>query len=290
MKSKILLQIDHDNQPSSFDSIVALDAGVEQLLTYGGSSVFDVEGLIHGAMFTRGPKDLHQTAAFFGGSDVDLTMQMFDRARKCFFGPFQISLMADPNGSNTTAVAAVLSAEKHVALQGATVTVLAATGPVGQRIAQLTARLGAAVQVCSRRLERAQNVCDEIAESIDGAKLQAIEVANSRQAIDVCRDSTVVYGAGAAGVELLAAEWQESESKIKVAIDVNAVPPAGLAGLEVSDNANQRESATCYGAIGVGGLKMKIHKRAIQRMFESNDVCLDLDAIYDIGLSLASET
>ena len=30
-----------------------------------------------------------------------------------------------------------------------------------------------------------------------------------------------------------------------------------------------------YGAIGVGGLKMKIHKAAIARLFETNDAILD---------------
>ena len=36
MTAKILLQLDCDQQPSTFDAIVALDAGAETLLRHGG--------------------------------------------------------------------------------------------------------------------------------------------------------------------------------------------------------------------------------------------------------------
>ena len=80
---------------------------------------------------------------FFGGSDVGATEALVSAAKACFFGPVRVSLMSDPNGSNTTAAAAVISVEKHVALSGQVVTVLAATGPVGRRIVELAATLGA---------------------------------------------------------------------------------------------------------------------------------------------------
>ena len=59
---------DSDTQPSSFDSVVAIDAGVDQLLRY---SQVEVDGVVHshGAMFTRGGDDL-RTAIFIGGSRV----------------------------------------------------------------------------------------------------------------------------------------------------------------------------------------------------------------------------
>ena len=46
----------------------------------------------------------------------------------------------DANGANTTAAAAVLAVEKHVAPAGATALVLGGTGPVGQRVGRLLAR------------------------------------------------------------------------------------------------------------------------------------------------------
>ena len=64
----------------------------------------------------------------------------------------------DANGSNTTAAAAVLAALEASggSLEGARVLALAATGPVGQRIARLLGRLGATVAVGSRDLDSGQ--------------------------------------------------------------------------------------------------------------------------------------
>ena len=69
-KPRILLQLDPDTQPSVFDSIVAVDSDVEQLFRHGGVAPGDVEALVHGTMFTRGPDDLKNTAIFVGGSNV----------------------------------------------------------------------------------------------------------------------------------------------------------------------------------------------------------------------------
>ena len=68
--AKILLCLDTDPQPSVFDAVVAVDAGVDQLLRHGGVTPADVRDLVYGAMFTRGPADLKNTAVFIGGSDV----------------------------------------------------------------------------------------------------------------------------------------------------------------------------------------------------------------------------
>jgi len=39
----------------------------------------------------------------------------------------------------------------------------------------------------------------------------------------------------------------------------------------VTDKAVQHDGVICYGAIGVGGTKMKAHKAALAKLFESND-------------------
>ena len=68
-----------------------------------------------------------------------------------------MSVLFDGNGSNTTAAAAVLTALQASggSLRGTRVLVLAATGPVGQRIARLLGRLGATVAIGSRDQGRA---------------------------------------------------------------------------------------------------------------------------------------
>jgi len=63
---------------------------------------------------------------------------------------------------------------------------------------------------------------------------------------------------------------------LRVAIDLNAVPPLGIEGVEVTDKGVERDGVICYGAIGVGDTKMKIHRAAIARLFESNDQVLDV--------------
>ena len=65
---KILIQLDTDPQPSVFDRVAALDAGADQLFSYGNVTPEQVRDLVHGAIFTRGPADLKRTAIFIGGS------------------------------------------------------------------------------------------------------------------------------------------------------------------------------------------------------------------------------
>ena len=77
--------------------------------------------------------------------------------------------------------------------------------------------------------------------------------------------------------------WSQLQG-LQVAIDLNAVPPCGIAGLEPFDAAVERDGTLCYGAIGVGGLKMKIHKSAIRALFEQNDRVLDAEEVFEIGL------
>src|SRR5580692_10294434 len=100
MKSRILIQLDVDPQPSVFDGVVAVDAGVEHLFRHGGVTPDAVRELVHGAMFTRGPSDLRSTAIFVGGSDVGRAEAVFEAVTRAFFGPFRVSVLFDSNGSN----------------------------------------------------------------------------------------------------------------------------------------------------------------------------------------------
>ena len=141
---RLLVQLDSDRLPSVFDRIVAYDAAAEEVLSYGAVTEADVRGLVHGAMFTRGPKDLKHTALFIGGSRVDEAERLLAAAKASFFGPFRVSILFDPNGSNTTAAAAVVKLVKAVGgdVRGRRALVLAGTGPVGSRAAGLLLRLG----------------------------------------------------------------------------------------------------------------------------------------------------
>src|SRR3954452_19622193 len=131
-KRKILIQLDGDLHPSVFDRVVAIDAGADEVFSYGGVKPEHVQALVHGAIFTRGPKDLKSTALFIGGSDVAAGEALLKEALRHMIPQFglRVSVLLDANGANTTAAAAVRAAARHLDLQGAPAVVLGATGPV----------------------------------------------------------------------------------------------------------------------------------------------------------------
>jgi hypothetical protein len=284
----ILIQLDTDRKPSSFDQVVAFDAGVDQVLSYGDVTVDDVEPLVHGAMFTRGGNDLRHTAIFIGGSNVAAAERLLARVTKTFFGPMRVSVMMDANGCNTTAAAAVLCAQRHLPLEGVPAAVLGGTGPVGQRAARILAQAGAHVRLASRAIDRAEAACSAILAHAPQARVSPMAAASIEELARACQGTQLVIAAGAAGVELLPDMARRELKTLRVVIDLNAVPPAGIGGVAATDKGCERDGAICYGALGVGGLKMKIHKAALKRLFEQNDQVLDVAAIYETGRSLAA--
>jgi hypothetical protein len=285
-KRKILIQLDSDAHASVFDSVVAVDADVDHLLQYAGVEPTDVRDLVYGAMFTRGPDELHNTAIFIGGSNVAQGESLLAQVVQCFFGPMRVSVMLDANGANTTAAAAVLTAARHLPLASCPALVLAATGPVGQRVVRLLAKQGVQVRAASRSLARARETCQLVASHVPSAKLTPMAVSSESELLTALEGVQLVIAAGAAGVELLPLDARRQCRSLKVAIDLNAVAPTGIAGIKPNDKAVNQDSVVCYGAIGVGGTKMKIHKAAIRRLFEANNLVLDADEIFEIGRAL----
>jgi hypothetical protein len=284
-KAKILIQLDPDPHASVFDAVVAIDAGIERLLQYSEVEPEEVQSLVHGAIFTRSPQDLASTAIFIGGANVAAGEALLKQVTGTFFGPMRVSVLLDANGANTTAAAAVLAAAKHVPLAGASAVVLGGTGPVGQRAARLLAREGANVRLASRTLAKAAEACRGIDAAVKGAKLTPVEANTHSQTADALAGAQIVIAAGAAGAELLPADVRKGAA-LKVAIDLNAVPPLGIGGVDVMDKARERDGAFCYGAIGVGGTKMKIHRAALQKLFTANNLVLDAEEVYQIGREL----
>lgn len=286
---KILIQLDSDLQPSAFDRVVAIDAGADEVFAYGNVQPEQVEGLVHGAIFTRGPKDLKHTALFIGGRDVEIGEKLLDRATKAFFGPIRVSAMIDCNGSNTTAAAAVLAASRHVDLSKCVAVVFGGTGPVGQRVGELVAAAGGTVRLTSRDLERAEEIASVVRGRLGKAgTIEAYETASRTGKAAALGGVDVVFAAGAAGARFLTEQEWSSLQGLKVAVDLNAVPPTGLEKVDLQDKGQDRHGVVCYGALGVGGLKMKIHKTAVARLFEVNDRIYDLSSIFALGREITA--
>ena len=202
------------------------------------------------------------------------------------------SVMLDANGCNTTAAAAVLAARKQVTLSASKAIVLGGTGPVGQRVAQLLALEGARVTIVSRALDKAAHAVEHVNRLLGSDHATAVTPASgeSEEHLRALLPGTsVIIAAGAAGVQLLAQSlWQHDASArdLRVLIDLNAVPPLGIEGVEVMDKGKSRQQVVTYGAIGVGGSKMKIHRAAIASLFTSTQTVLDAPQIYALGKTL----
>ena len=295
---KTLIQLDTDQRTSVFDSMVAIDSGIDFLIQQAAVTPDNVEGLVHGAIFTRGADQLRHTALFIGGSDVISGEQVLRRVCGSFFGPLRTSVMLDSNGSNTTAVAAVLSIANHLDLGSCRTLVLGGTGPVGLRVARILASRGATVVLGSRSQERAESVVANLRQSLaeesqERGQLEARQVVGEEQLQAALEESNVVVSAGAAGICLWPRQcWPPAggSSSVQVAVDLNAVPPSGIEAIEATDKAEPRDGILCYGAIGVGGLKMKIHRAAVARLFTSNDQVLDTEQIFQLGQELVKPT
>ena len=283
---KLLLQLDTSPNPSVFDRVVAYDGGADEVMSCTNVTEENVRDLVHGAIFTRGPRDLHNTAIFIGGTDMSAGERLLAAVAKTFFGPMRVSVMLDSNGSNTTAVAAVAKLQRAVGeLSGRRAVVTAGTGPVGMRAAGLLAKGGADVVVTSRRTDGSASVADSIQQRF-GAAVRPVAMAGAAQAASVLEGAELLLNAGGAGVCLVPREAWLGRSGLRAAADVNAVPPLGIDGIEVTDNGADRNGVTTFGALGVGGLKMKIHKACIARLFDRNDLILDAETIAEVASRL----
>ena len=283
---KLLLQLDSSPYPSVFDRVVAFDAGADEVMSYGGVVEDAVRDLVHGAIFTRGPRDLHHTAIFIGGTDMAAGERLLAAVRDAFFGPLRVSVMLDSNGSNTTAVAAVAkllqAAGPGSDVRGRRVVITAGTGPVGVRAAGLFAKAGADVVLTSRRPEQSTEAIEGLRQRF-GDSVRAVKMSDSSQAAAVLEGAQLVLNAGGAGICLVPRDAWARRAGLRAVADLNAVPPLGVEGIEVNDDGVERESVTVFGALGVGKLKMKIHKACIARLFEHNDLVLDAETIAEVA-------
>lgn len=286
---KLLLQLDTSRLPSVFDQVVAYDAGADDIMSYGGVIETDVRDLIHGCIFTRGPKDLHNTAVWIGGSNMSAGEQVLAMAQDAVFPPFTVSMMLDSNGSNTTAVAAVVKIEETLGgLEGKKVLILAGTGPVGQRAAGLLAKDGARVTITSRKPEQGEKARQFISARFN-VQVEATTMNDPAALPELCKDIDVLLNSGPAGVQMVPRSVWTSAKSLKVAVDLNAVPPLGIEGIEVNDAGVTRDGVVVFGAFGVGNFKTKLHKACVARLFTRNDLVLDAETIAEIARELIAK-
>ncbi|MEJ2352101.1 MAG: methylenetetrahydromethanopterin dehydrogenase [Anaerolineales bacterium] len=291
---KLLLQLDCDKYPSTFDTITAYEAGVDHVLSYGEVTPQDVQGLLHGVMFTRPRADLRQTAIFIGGRRVDACEEILQAAKNAMFDPYCLSVMLDSNGCNTASAAAVALIERTISLAGAKVVILSGFGPVGLRAAKLLAGDGARVLVTSlpreifaatwneERARHDTNLARQLGAEA-GFEIQAVDTLD--EMLSTLRDAQAVLATGPAGVQLLCqSDWAYHPS-LKVLADLNVAPPYGIEGVNPHWHGHEENGRVFFGGLGIGHLKMKVHKAAVMSLFDA-DVILDTEEIYALAKTL----
>jgi len=286
---KILLQLDSSRLPSVFDQVVAYDAGADVVMSYGGVTEGDVRDLIHGCIFTRGPKNLHNTAVWIGGNNMSAGEQLLAMAQDALFDDHTVSIMLDSNGSNTTAVAAVVKIEEALGdLRGKEVVVLAGTGPVGQRAAGLLARDGARVTITSRKPEQGEKARQLISARFN-IQVKAVTFAEASKLPEILKGAEILLNSGPAGVQMVPKSVWTAVKTLRVAVDLNAVPPLGIEGVEVEDAGVKRDGVIVFGAFGIGNFKTKLHKACVAKLFTRNDLVLDAEVIAGIARELVKK-
>ena len=283
---KLLFQFDTDSHPSVFDTVVGYDGGADHVIGHGGLTPENITSLVEGAIFTRAPKDKKNTAIFIGGSDMEAGQHLFKAVQKCFFPGFQVSVMLDSNGSNTTAAAAVAKLAVTGSLQGKNAVVLAGTGPVGQRAAAMLAQEGAQVTITARKMERAVAACENIKKRF-GVDVKPIEAFDNIARANATENAHIILATGAAGIELLSEEQWQNLPNLEMIADANATPPLGIGGTDMMDKGELRPGKVIWGAIGFGTLKLALHRACISKLFEDNKQVLDAENIFALAKEMA---
>jgi methylenetetrahydrofolate/methylenetetrahydromethanopterin dehydrogenase (NADP+) len=301
---KILIQLDSDKFASTFDAIVAHDAGADIVQSYGGITPPDVRSLILSAFFTRGIPDLKNLAAWIGGSDVDAGEEMLKEARSTFFGPFKISLMLDSNGCNTTASTAIAKLARQTELRGRTALVVG-PGPVGLRAAVLLAGEGCCVHLTSipsqwlgdrfngelsrRTLASGRKAAEAFRGSPSaaaGGSVRVDDVAGPAEIEGFLNQAEILVAAGPAGLRMFPKTSWAMKSNLKWLLDFNLTEPLGIEGIKPGDDFADYDGKRALGALAIGNPKMKVHKACIDKLFERNDLVLDFEGVYNIAKQL----
>jgi NAD(P)-dependent dehydrogenase (short-subunit alcohol dehydrogenase family) len=193
--------------------------------------------------------------------------------------------MLDSNGCNTTAATAVAKMVKALDMRGQRVVVGAGTGPVGMRAAGLLASEGAKVILTSRSLDRAKTAAEIVSKRF-GVEVEGASLSDDASASRVLAGAVALFTCGTAGAQVVSKAVWTSAADLKLIADINAVPPLGIEGIDMNDNGSEREGRISFGALGIGGRKMKVHRTCIARLFEANDILMDAESIYQVAKEL----
>lgn len=279
-----------DEQEGLFDVIVFHDMGVDVVLPYTKVSAEGAGDLVYDAVFARSPRSLGDLAFFVGGSSLEDSGNLASEIARVLGelpDKLRVSVAADPSGAYTTGASVVAKVKRVLgSLEGARAVVLAGTGPVGMAAAALLGLGGARVGLSSRMMESAVNACGFIKMKYD-VMVEPLEVNDDGSLSHAISDATVVVACGPSGTRILPKSVWEGAGSLRVLADVNAVAPSGIEGVEPDFDGVVVSERVCFGALGLGDLKMRVHRKLVNNLFLERGVVLDLEGIRVLAENLA---
>ncbi len=284
-RKHLLYFLTNELHPSPFDVNMAYDAGFHAVIPYGGVTEETAALLVQDIIFSRGPKGTKYTAIFIGGNDLDLSERIRETAVKTMFPPFQVSLMIDPKGAYTTAVALVAKVDKAIGgLRGKRVAIPGATGPVGRLAAALCAKLGSEVLVGSRQLAAAERLAQQLSERTGGI-VKGSQMATDEEKVSHLRNADLILTTGKAGVQMISESVLKAVPAVKLVADVNAVPPTGIHNLSPNDDLKEiAPGVRGIGALAIGVLKYDVEMEMLETIRTSEKfIVLDEHSAFEIA-------
>jgi methylene-tetrahydromethanopterin dehydrogenase len=261
--------------------------------------LWQVNGLVQDAIFSRGPEGVKKTAVFIGGRDIRLANQMLDAAKKAMVPPFEVSILADPSGAFTTAAALVACVEKELKdkhgmeLKDSRGIIFGGTGPVGIATGVIASLAGADITLVDHQsVENAQNAANEYNASC-GCSMKGTVAASDADKAYLLASVDIAFCTAKAGVEILSDSILADTKSLKVAGDVNAVPPLGIRGLDLQDfgvpltHAVAADGAVGIGALAIGHIKYRTQQALLKLLLETDKpVFIDFREAFKIARGL----
>lgn len=288
--ARILIHLDHNPHPRVFDRVMSIDGGADHVFSYGDVDPQDVPSLVSGALYSRPLRELVRTAVLVTGTNDLVVDEMVRQARRAFFGRYHVSLMSECKGGNAVAGAAVARIRPLTDLEGAPATVIGG-GPVGARVAGLLAVAGARVVLTVFDPEEAEERRHFVGRTFD--RDVTAMVWKSGEPLDpVLEGARIAVTAGPPGLILLPRAAWEGSPALDLLVDVSGADPAGIEGLTGEEDGDplpglDRE-VRALGGLAISRHKIRVHREAVSRLFESEPVVLGPREIAEIARELAS--
>ncbi|WP_295558436.1 NAD(P)-dependent methylenetetrahydromethanopterin dehydrogenase [uncultured Hyphomicrobium sp.] len=293
----ILHMLSPQKHMSPFDVNMAADAGYKVIVPYINVTLDETTALVQDAIFSRPPDYGVRTGVFIGGKDAILALDMMEAARKAMVPPFQLSVVADPAGSFTTAAAMVACVERVLKFKfgrgwkGTRVAVFGATGVVGFASSIITALEGAQVRLVAHRGVDRVIKSAAVSKERFGVDLEAVAGETDDQKREIIENAEVIFAAAAAGVQVISKEQKEFAKNLLVVADVNAVPPPGVEGMELFMDGEPLPGCNALGVgpLAIGDVKYKTESGLFKQMIASKEpLSLDFRHAFALARQLVS--